>query len=236
MNTAVLTIQNLSVTAAHKKLLADVNLEIPTGGVFGLMGASGAGKSTLLKCINRMTELTQGLHVQGDILFHGQSIYRAMDPDSLRNRIGILFQQPVVFPGSILSNVLFGVKHLGKVPKRDWPDHAEQALREAVLWTEVKDRLQHSAAKLSVGQQQRLCLARTLATSPEVILMDEPASALDPASTAAIEELIIRLSESRTIVLVTHSPAQARRCCSLVATVAADESGTGRIVSVAPPE
>ncbi len=225
MSEPILQLRQLSVSAGPRVLLQDVTLDIPRGGVFGLMGPSGAGKSTLLKCLNRMTELS-GLRVSGDILFHGQSI-RQGSPDELRSRIGILFQRPVVFPKSVLANVLFGVKHLGKIPRRDWSATAEQALREAALWEEVQDRLHASALKLSVGQQQRLCLARTLATGPEVILMDEPTSALDPRSTAAIEELIQRLAAARTIVLVTHNTGQARRVCQRLAFINVQD-GTGQ--------
>jgi len=233
MTESILQTKNLTVTAGSRALLKDVRLDIPRGGVFGLMGPSGAGKSTLLKCLNRMTEMAAGLKVRGDILFHGQSIYRGTSPDELRSRIGILFQQPVVFPKSIRANVLFGVRHLGKIPRREWKATAELALREAALWDEVKDRLSASALKLSVGQQQRLCLARTLATGPEVILMDEPTSALDPRSTAAIEELIRRLGAARTIVLVTHNTGQARRVCQRLAFITAVD-GAGQCVAEGP--
>lgn len=233
MTEPILQTKDLRVTAGQRELLKAVSLAIPAGGVFGLMGPSGAGKSTLLKCLNRMTEMAAGLKVSGDILFHGQSIYRGTTPDELRSRIGILFQQPVVFPKSIKANVLFGVRHLGKVPRHEWSDTAEHALREAALWDEVKGRLSASALKLSVGQQQRLCLARTLATGPEVILMDEPTSALDPRSTAAIEELIQRLGATRTIVLVTHNTGQARRVCQRLAFITAVD-GAGQCVAEGP--
>jgi phosphate transport system ATP-binding protein len=166
----------------------------------------------LLKCLNRLIELTPNLRVRGEVLFHGRAIRASgVDVDELRARVGIIFQQPVVFPRSIYQNVIFGARHLGRVPRRQWPELAERSLQEASLWAEVKDRLHESALRLSVGQQQRLCLARALAVDPEVILMDEPTSALDPKSTEAIEELILRLKERRTIVLVTHNIAQARR-------------------------
>jgi phosphate transport system ATP-binding protein len=151
------------------------------------------------------------------------------DPDALRARIGILFQQPVVFPKSIYQNVIFGVKHLGEVSRRDWPTTAERALREAALWDEVKDRLKQSALRLSVGQQQRLCLARALASKPEVILMDEPTSALDPKSTEAIEELMLRLKEHHTLVVVTHNLRQARKVADELAFVGVRE-GVGQVL------
>ncbi len=216
----VLRVEGLNVRAGGRRILADVNLEIQPRQVFGIIGPSGAGKSTLLKCLNRLIDLTPGLAVSGEVRFHGESIYRAgCDVDALRARIGIIFQQPAVFPTSIYRNVIFGVRRLGKVPRREWPATAEQALREAALWDEAKDRLHDSALKLSVGQQQRLCLARTLALGPEIILMDEPTSALDPRSTAAIEELIVLLKKTRTIVLVTHNTAQARRVTDWLACV-----------------
>jgi phosphate transport system ATP-binding protein len=213
MNSPLIQFKKFSVHTANRQLLADVTLDISSSGVFGLMGPSGAGKSTLLKSINRMTELVSGLHHTGDIFFHNRSIHRDFTPDDLRQHIGILFQQPVVFPQSILANVLFGVRHLGSAPRAEWPNIAEQALRAAALWNEVKDRLSAPALTLSLGQQQRLCLARTLATQPEVLLMDEPTSALDPRSSDAIEELILSLSTERPIILVTHNLAQARRTC-----------------------
>jgi len=167
------------------------------------------------------------------VRFHNQSIFgTSVDIDALRARIGILFQQPVVFPKSILHNVIFGTRHLSKVPRKKWPETAERALREAALWNEVKDRLGESALRLSVGQQQRLCLARTLAVDPEVILMDEPTSALDAKSTEAIEELIFQIKERRTVVLVTHNLDQARRLADRVARVAV-RNGAGQLVECA---
>jgi phosphate transport system ATP-binding protein len=223
----IIQVRNLTVTAGARTLLRDVSFAIPPNQVFGIIGPSGAGKSTLLKSLNRLTDLTPGIKLTGDVLFHGKSIHaRDVDADDLRTRIGILFQQPVVFPKSIYQNVIFGVKHLGKVARGEWPDVAEGALREAALWDEVKDRLHQSALKFSVGQQQRLCLARTLATKPEVILMDEPTSALDPKSTEAIEDLILKLKTIHTIVLVTHNAKQARRVADHLAFIALrDEAG-----------
>lgn len=181
--TPVLQAQSLSVRAGDRLLIRDVHLAVAPRQVFGIIGPSGAGKSTLLRCLNRLIDLTPNLRVEGQVSFHGRSI-RAPDTDvdSLRARIGMLFQQPVVFPTSVYQNVIFGVRHLGQVKKADWPETAEQALREAALWNEVKDRLHEPALRLSVGQQQRLCLARTLAVNPEIILMDEPTSALDQKS------------------------------------------------------
>ena len=229
-NPALLEVRGLAVRAGTRWLLRNVNLAVPPHQVFGLMGPSGAGKSTLLRCLNRLVDLTPDLKISGEVLFHGRSIHApGMDVDTLRARIGMLFQQPVVFPKSIFQNVVFGTRHLGRVPRRHWPEVAERALREAALWDEVKDRLHEPALRLSVGQQQRLCLARTLAVDPEVILMDEPTSALDPRSTEAIEALILGLRETRTIVLVTHSLGQARRIADYLACVAV-RGGAGEII------
>lgn len=233
-NEPVLETRDLNVFAGERCLLRDVNLRIVARRVFGLIGPSGAGKSTLLRCLNRLIELDAGLRLTGDILLHGRSIFAAtVDPDALRARVGILFQQPVVFPASIRNNVLFGARHLGRTPRKELPALAERALREAALWDEVKDRLNEPGIRLSVGQQQRLCLARTLALDPEVILMDEPTSALDPKSTEAIEQLILRLKATRTIVLVTHNLEQARRVADTLACVEL-RNGAGEIENRGP--
>jgi phosphate transport system ATP-binding protein len=232
----ILQIQKLTVTAGTRTLVRNVDLAISEKKVFGFIGPSGAGKSTLLKSINRLVELTPNLRVTGQILFHGKPVYGGgTDPDALRARIGILFQQPVVFPKSIYQNVIFGVKHLGEIPRRAWPETAERALREAALWDEVKDRLKQPALRLSVGQQQRLCLARTLASKPEVVLMDEPTSALDPKSTEAIEELMLRLREHHTLVVVTHNLRQARKVADELAFVGVRE-GVGQVLCTGTAE
>lgn len=225
----VLEVRDLSVSAATQPILRGINLTVPAGVILALLGPSGAGKSTLLRCLNRLIDLTPGLRVQGEVRFHGQSIFAAgADPDALRARIGILFQQPAVFPASIRQNVLFGVRHAGRVPRGDWPELIERALGEASLWEEVKDRLDAPALRLSVGQQQRLCLARTLAMNPEVLLLDEPTSALDPRSAEAVEHSLLRLKGRRTLVLVTHNLAQARRLADQTACLVVRE-GAGEI-------
>ena len=227
----ILQIQSLTITARSKTLLNDVSLDIPEGGVFSIIGPSGAGKSTFLKSLNRLTELNSGLKVSGEILFKGDSVYSSQtDPDLLRGRIGILFQQPAVFPMSIQKNVLFAVKHLRLRPKKDFPEILEKSLRQVALWDEVKDRLKKTALQLSVGQQQRLCLARTLATEPEIILMDEPTSALDPTSTKAIESLIQQLSQKYTVVIVTHNMQQAERLSDNVAFIGLKD-GAGALLA-----
>ena len=229
----VLEVRGLSVHAGAKPLLRNVNFSVGRGQVFGLIGPSGAGKSTLLRCLNRLCDLIPGLRVTGDVTLHGTSIYRAgTDVNALRARVGMLFQQPVVFPASVEENVLFGAQRLRPLRRADRAALVESALREAALWDEMKDRLRTAATHLSVGQQQRLCLARTLAVQPEIILMDEPTSALDPKSTQAIEDLIVRLKTRHTIVLVTHNVAQARRVTDWLACVCVRD-GAGEIVESA---
>lgn len=216
--TIPLNAQGLSVSAGSRLLIRNVNLEIPARQVLGIIGPSGAGKSTFLRCLNRMIDFSPGLRVEGIVAFHGKSIRDpSVDADALRARIGMLFQQPVVFPKSIYQNVIFGARHSRQLKRKDWQETVEKVLREVSLWNEVKDRLQEPALRLSVGQQQRLCLARTLALNPEIILMDEPTSALDPKSAGAIEDLIFHLKQNFTIVLVTHNLQQARRVTDCLA-------------------
>lgn len=229
----ILEVRDLAVHANGRLLLRNASFAVHPGQVFGIIGPSGAGKSTLLRALNRLTDLIPGLRVTGDARLRGQSIYAAgTDVNALRARIGMLFQQPVVFPASIAENVLFGAKRLRHLNRSEQQETVERALHEAALWDEVRDRLSASALTLSVGQQQRLCLARTLAVQPEVILMDEPTSALDPRSTQAIEDLILRLKERHTIVLVTHNVAQARRVTDWLACVCVRD-GAGEIVESA---
>lgn len=225
----IIAVSNLSIHAATRPILQAVSLDISAHEVFGILGPSGVGKSTLLKCLNRLIDLTPTLRCTGEITFHGQSIFSPrLDVDHLRARIGMIFQQPVVFPTSIFKNVVFGLRHARHLSKSELTGRCEKALREAALWNEVQDRLAEPAHRLSVGQQQRLCLARTLALDPEVILMDEPTSALDPRSTEAIEQLILTLKGNRTVVLVTHNHSQSDRVCDQVFTLSppADERRT----------
>ncbi len=232
----VLEARGLSVTAGRRTILRDVHLEIGQGQVLAIVGPSGAGKTTLLRCLNRLVDLEPDLAVAGEVRFQGRSIFASgVDADHLREKIGMLFQQPVIFPKSIYRNVLFGVRHLRRHPRRAWPELAERVLREVALWDEVRDRLGDPAASLSVGQQQRLCLARTLAVEPEVILMDEPTSALDPRSAAAVEELILSLKARCTLVLVTHNLAQARRLADRLACVLVRD-GAGEVAACASAE
>ena len=191
--------------------LRNVSLTVPENSVLAIIGPSGCGKSTFVRCLNRMHELVPGARQSGKVLVDGQDLHaRRVDPVNLRRRVGMVFQRPNPFPTmSIFDNVVAGLKLNGV--HGDYPQLVESSLRQAALWDEVKDRLRHSALSLSGGQQQRLCIARALAVEPEVLLMDEPASALDPIATARIEELIRELRESLTIVIVTHNMQQAAR-------------------------
>lgn len=207
---AALETRGLGVTHHGRPLLRGIDLRVENRRVLALVGPSGAGKTTLLSCLNRMIELTPGLRSTGEIFLFGRPV-GPLDSDAVRRQVGMLFQQPVIFPGSIADNVLFGLRHAGLAPRRSFPERISRALSEAALWDEVKDRLAEPATSLSVGQQQRLCLARALAVEPRVLLLDEPTSALDPRSTEAIEERIREIAKSRAIVLVTHSLGQARR-------------------------
>jgi len=229
----LITVENLSVKIGSATILDNVSLKVAPRTVFGLVGPSGAGKSTLLRCLNRLIEMTPHARVTGQIRYHGSDIFQSdIDADALRARIGMIFQQPVVFPTSIERNVLFGIRRLRRLSRSDARDLVERSLGEAALWNEVKDRLGAPGLALSIGQQQRLCLARALATDPEVILMDEPTSALDARSSEAIEALILRLKAERTIVLVTHNLEQARRVTDWIACLCT-EPGGGRVLESA---
>jgi phosphate transport system ATP-binding protein len=196
----------------QRKTLKEISLEIPEHAVTAIIGPSGCGKSTLLRSFNRMNDLIPGVRTEGSLYF-GELDIRASSTDvvALRRRIGMVFQRPNPFPKSIFDNVVFGLRMLGLSDRSELEARAEQSLRRAALWEEVKDSLRRSALQLSGGQQQRLCIARCLAVEPEVILMDEPASALDPAATSRIEELIMLLKSQYTIVIVTHNMQQAAR-------------------------
>ena len=192
------------------RAVKDITFDVPAQRITALIGPSGCGKSTLLRAINRMNDLIPGTRLTGTMLYHGQDLYdRAVDPVEVRRRIGIVFQKPNPFPKSIYDNVAFGPRINGF--KGNLDELVESALKRAALWNEVKDKLKQSGLALSGGQQQRLCIARTIATSPDVILMDEPCSALDPRSTLQIEELMAELREQYTIVIVTHNMQQAAR-------------------------
>jgi phosphate transport system ATP-binding protein len=198
--------------------LYDINLEIPKQRVTAFIGPSGCGKSSLLRCFNRMNDLVDGCRVEGRILLEGENIYDSrVDVSSLRRRVGMVFQKPNPFPKSIYENVAYGLRIQGINKKRVIDEVVEKSLKAAALWDEVKDRLDDSALGLSGGQQQRLVIARTIAVEPEVVLLDEPASALDPISTLKIEELIYELKSRYTIVIVTHNMQQAARVSDMTA-------------------
>lgn len=200
----------LSVHYGEVAALRSIDLVLPRNRVVALIGPSGCGKSTLLRCFNRMNELIPGARVEGSVRFNGEDLYaEGVDPVNVRRRIGMIFQRPNPFPRSIFDNVAFGPRINGL--ETDLDGTVERALRQAALWDEVRDRLHESASDLSAGQQQRLCIARTLAVRPEIVLMDEPASALDPIATQRIEELIYELKEDYSILIVTHSLQQAAR-------------------------
>ena len=207
---AALETRDVSVFYGSNEAIKQVSFEIPRNKVVALIGPSGCGKSTLLRCFNRMNDLVPSARVAGEVLFQGEDLYGDhVDPVEVRRRIGMVFQKPNPFPKSIYDNVAFGPKINGI--DGDIDAIVEQSLHQAALWDEVKDRLGDSALELSGGQQQRLCIARALAVTPEILLMDEPASALDPIATAKIEELIHQLVADYTIVIVTHNMQQAAR-------------------------
>jgi len=201
--------KNFSVTFGGRKILQELTFNLPENSITGIIGASGSGKTTLLRILCRMNDRIENFRVEGSVLVDGVDVYRPdTDVYALRRKVGMIFQKPCVFPKSIVDNVVFGVRE--KISKKDCPDLAEKVLREVFLWEEVKDRLQEKATTLSQGQQQRLTLARTLAVGPQVLLMDEPTSSLDPKSTAAIEKLVQSLKNRHTILWVTHQHDQAQ--------------------------
>ena len=204
---------NVNVFYGEKQAIFDVNLDIGNNEVVAMIGPSGCGKSTFLRCLNRMNDVVEGCRVDGHILLDDEDIYRSgLDPVLLRARVGMVFQKPNPFPKSIYDNVAYGPRIHGLTTnKAELDDVVESSLRRASIWDEVKDRLEQPGTGLSGGQQQRLCIARAIAVNPEVVLMDEPCSALDPIATARIEELIDELRENYTIVIVTHSMQQAAR-------------------------
>ncbi|TIW19571.1 MAG: phosphate ABC transporter ATP-binding protein PstB, partial [Mesorhizobium sp.] len=209
---AKIEVKNLNFYYGQSKALKDINLSLPERSVTAFIGPSGCGKSTLLRVLNRIYELYPKQSAEGQVLLDGKNILdRSQDLNLLRTKIGMVFQKPTPFPMSIYENIAFGVRLYEKISKAEMDNRVEQALKRAALWNEVKDKLNASGQSLSGGQQQRLCIARTVAVKPEVILLDEPASALDPLSTAKIEELIDELQADYTIVIVTHNMQQAAR-------------------------
>jgi phosphate transport system ATP-binding protein len=223
---AVFQVTDLAVSYNGNLAIKGVDLEVYKNAVTAFIGPSGCGKSTLIRCFDRMNDLVPGAKVEGEVLYHGKDLYADdVDPVEVRRRIGMVFQKPNPFPKSIYDNVAFGPRVLGM--KGDMNARVERALQRAALWDEVKDRLKESALGLSGGQQQRLCIARCLAVEPDVILMDEPASALDPISTTRIEDLMHELKRQYTIVIVTHNMQQAARVADMTAFFSVEVNADG---------
>ena len=224
---SVFRIDGLSVRYGDALALEGATLDVHENAVTAFIGPSGCGKSTFIRCLNRMNDLIPGAHVSGEILYHGRNLYAAdVDPVEVRRRVGMVFQKPNPFPKSIYDNIAFGPRMLGM--KKGLDDRVERTLVQAALWDEVKDRLKENALGLSGGQQQRLCIARALAVEPDVILMDEPASALDPISTTRIEDLIHELKREYTIAIVTHNMQQAARVADMTAFFSVEVREDGR--------
>jgi phosphate transport system ATP-binding protein len=212
----VFDIRQLTASYGRVAAISDVDLEIYRNVITAVIGPSGCGKSTFIRCLNRMNELVPGAKIDGQILYHGDDLYESgVDPVEVRRRIGMVFQKANPFPKSIYDNVAWGPRVLGM--RKELDQRVEKALRGAALWEEVKDRLKKNALSLSGGQQQRLCIARAIAVEPDVLLLDEPASALDPIATSAIEELMHELKRDYTLVIVTHNMQQAARVADLTA-------------------
>jgi len=225
----ILESNELSVAYGGQTAVDGVSLQVPKNSIVSLIGPSGCGKSTLLRCFNRMNDLIPSATVNGTVNFAGQNIYAPeVDPTEIRFRIGMVFQRPNPFPKSIYENVAFGPRINGITDDLD--EVVETSLRRAAVWEEVKDRLNDSGLSVSGGQQQRICIARALAVNPEIVLMDEPASALDPISTQAIEQLIQELSSEVTIIIVTHNMQQATRISNYAAVMMAGEEHIGRMI------
>ncbi len=228
---AKFSIRNLACRYGSKRVLTDVTFDLRERAITALIGPSGCGKSTFLRCLNRMNDTIPGAEITGEILLDGRDINRPdVNVAELRRNVGMVFQRPNPFPQSIWNNVAFGPRMLGLASQMPLENVVEQSLRDADLWEEVKDDLRGPALALSLGQQQRLCLARTIAIKPDVILMDEPASALDPISTLRIEDLMARLVNEYTIVIVTHNMQQAARVSHDTAFFMLDDEQIGTLV------
>jgi phosphate transport system ATP-binding protein len=208
----VMDVQHLNLFYGEKQALFDISIQFPAKKVTALIGPSGCGKSTLLRCLNRMNDIIDGVRIDGKVLFEGEDIFAPkVDVTELRKRFGMVFQKSNPFPKSIYENVVYGLRIHGVRDKATLDEACERSLRDAALWDEVKDRLDESGLSLSGGQMQRLCIARAIAVKPEVVLMDEPCSALDPIATSKVEELIFDLKKDFTIIIVTHNMQQAAR-------------------------
>ena len=230
------SVEDLTVRYGKKPAVEDVTFDIYKNNITALIGPSGCGKSTLIRCFNRMNDLIPAASIEGHIRYHGQDLYDpAVDAVEVRKRIGMVFQAPNPFPKSIFENIAFGPRVLGTKKKSDLDDIVEEALTRAALWDDVKDRLDDNAYGMSGGQQQRLCIARSIATKPDVVLMDEPCSALDPISTGKIEDLMMELKKDYSIIVVTHNMQQAARVSDMTAFLMVqldddEENPRGRLV------
>jgi phosphate transport system ATP-binding protein len=228
-NSAAIQALALSFYYGKFKAVKDVNLTVPTNQITAIIGPSGCGKSTVLRCFNRMNDLIPGTRCEGAILFHGKNIYDPdVDPVLVRHKIGMVFQKPNPFPKSIYENIAWGARINGH--NGNFDELVKSNLEKAALWDEVKDHMKDSALSLSGGQQQRLCIARALAVNPEIILMDEPCSALDPVATLKIEELMAELKNQVTIVIVTHNMQQAARVSDFTAMMMIDDNRAGQLI------
>jgi len=227
--------RNLSLFYGSFQALRDITLDIQENAITAVIGPSGCGKSTFLRLFNRMNDLITGVRVEGSVELDGINIYdKDIDVVALRKKVGMVFQKPNPFPMSVFENVAFGPRRHGKNNRAELADTVEKSLKQAALWEEVEDKLEQSALALSGGQQQRLCIARVLAVEPEVILMDEPCSALDPIATLRIEDLMRNLAESYTIVIVTHNMQQAARASDMSAFFMMEEDRAGILVEYGP--
>jgi len=223
----IFDVNDVQVHYGDKKAIRDVTFDLHRNEITALIGPSGCGKSTFIRCLNRMNDLIPSARVDGEVIYHGENLYAGdIDPVQVRKRIGMVFQKPNPFPKSIYDNIAFGPRVMGM--KGDMDEIVEGALKRGALWDEVKDRLKTNAFGMSGGQQQRLCIARSLATSPDVLLMDEPCSALDPISTGRIEDLMMELKENYSIVIVTHNMQQAARVSDMTAFFTVELNNEGR--------
>jgi phosphate transport system ATP-binding protein len=236
----IFDVNDVDVFYGEHKAIRDVTLDLHVNEITALIGPSGCGKSTFIRCLNRMNDLIPSARVDGEVIYHGENLYASdIDPVQVRKRIGMVFQKPNPFPKSIYDNIAFGPRVMGM--KGNMDEIVERALRRGALWDEVKDRMKTNAFGMSGGQQQRLCIARALATEPDVLLMDEPCSALDPISTGRIEDLMMELKQDYSIVIVTHNMQQAARVSDMTAffTVEMHDEGrsrTGAVVEYGPTD
>ena len=225
-------LENLSMFYGSFKAIEDISLNIPSKRITALIGPSGCGKSTLIRCLNRMNDLIEGVRIEGEVTLDGDNIYRpGYDAIELRRRVGMVFQRPNPFPKSIYENVAYGPRLVGIKKKNELDGIVEESLKKAALWNEVRENLQESGLNLSGGQQQRLCIARVIAVQPEVILFDEPCSAIDPVATQMIEDLMAELKKNYTMVIVTHNMQQAARVSDYTAFILVQVQGEpGRLI------